>query len=371
MTKRRGRVLLAISGLSAGGSERVLTGLANHWSAQGRDVTIVTWSDPREDHYPLEPGIARLGLANPRPSRHPVDAVLNNLRRLRELRRSFRRSDVAAVISFGDSMNVLCLLAAVGTGKRVIVCIRNDPSAHAIGRYWALARRVAFPLAYRVVVQTDSVAAWASRIVGRSKVVVIPNAVTDRRCDRRDRDRAEKGSHILAIGRLVEQKGFDVLLDAFSMVTDRLPDSDLTLLGEGPWRERLQAQASMLGVADRVSLPGIVSDPERSMATSDLFVLSSRWEGFPNVLLEAMACGMAVVSTDCPSGPRDIVRDGHDGLLVPVDDARSMARAMAALLEDGHRRRELGMNARKVTERFSEERIAARWDALIASVSQA
>jgi len=182
-----------------------------------------------------------------------------------------------------------------------------------------------------------------------------------------NRDGAPRHS-VIGAGRLVHQKGFDALVRAFARVAPDQPDWDLVIVGEGPLRAALLSLARELGIGDRLSLPGVVPDLARRMASGGLFVLSSRYEGFPNVLLEAMSCGMAVVSTDCPSGPSEIVRDGHDGVLVPVDDVSAMARVMARLMADGPERSRLGGNALEVRERFSMASVMARWDHLVDTV---
>jgi glycosyltransferase involved in cell wall biosynthesis len=138
---------------------------------------------------------------------------------------------------------------------------------------------------------------------------------------------------ILGAGRLSRQKDFMTLLHAFALLSD-LPAHRLMIIGEGPERAHLEREAVRLGIAERVTLPGFVTNPRACMAASSLFVLSSAWEGFGNVLVEAMAVGTPVVSTDCPSGPREILQDGALGPLVPVGDAPALARAIRQALLD-------------------------------------
>jgi glycosyltransferase involved in cell wall biosynthesis len=198
------------------------------------------------------------------------------------------------------------------------------------------------------------------------RVVVIPNAVQRPLPELapsvppeawvRDHERV-----VLAVGRLDAQKGFDVLVRAFARVRGQRPGWRLVLVGDGPERAALQALAASLGVQDAVAMPGRVGNVGRWLGRADVYVLSSRFEGFPNTLVEAMDAGIACIATDCETGPREIVRDGEDGLLVPVDDPRAMADALLALTGDGRRRAELGERARAVAERFDEARIEARW----------
>jgi glycosyltransferase involved in cell wall biosynthesis len=132
---------------------------------------------------------------------------------------------------------------------------------------------------------------------------------------------------ILGVGRLEAQKDFATMLRAFALVNEQLP-ARLMILGEGSQRKILETLAEALGVSDRVVMPGYVSNPYAYMRHSALFVLSSAWEGFPSVLVEAMACGCRVVSSDCPSGPREILENGRWGTLTPVGDTGAMAAAM-------------------------------------------
>jgi glycosyltransferase involved in cell wall biosynthesis len=137
---------------------------------------------------------------------------------------------------------------------------------------------------------------------------------------------------ILAVGRLERQKDFATLLRAFALVRHRRPGR-LVVLGEGAERASLEALAVELGVAADVTFPGFVANPFAFMARAGVFVLSSRWEGMPGVLIQAMACGAPVVSTDCASGPRELLQGGRYGVLVPVGDAESLAAGITRMLD--------------------------------------
>jgi glycosyltransferase involved in cell wall biosynthesis len=356
-----------IAGLTAGGAERVLVTMANHWVAEGRPVSLITMSTVERDFYALDPRVRRVALGVQSASRHVGDAVINNAGRWWRLRKAILGSPGSVVISFGESVSVLCLIAAIGTGRGVVACERNDPRQHSIGRAWGLARRIAYRRAARVVVQTDGVRSWAVTIVRPSGVVVIPNPAPSE-CPPASPDGEGGRLSVIGAGRLVDQKGFDTLVRAFAQVAPNEPAWDLVIVGDGPLRDPLLSLAHELGISDRLSLPGVVPDLAHRMAGGGLFVLSSRYEGFPNVLLEAMSCGMAVIATDCPSGPSEIVRDGHDGILVPVDDVPEMGRAMARLMGDARERVRLGNNAVEVRERFSMASVMSRWDQVIDAV---
>jgi glycosyltransferase involved in cell wall biosynthesis len=183
-----------------------------------------------------------------------------------------------------------------------------------------------------------------------------------------DDARSEPGTsrkRILAAGRLSAEKGFDLGIEAFAKVAGRHTGWSLQILGEGPERENLEKLVQDRGLQHRVDLPGWISDPSPMMRTADLFVLPSRYEGFPNALLEAMACGLPTISFRCESGPADIVRDGYDGLLVPPADVEALAAAMDRLMSDHDERRRLAERAVDVRRRFSEELFFKRWEAVL------
>jgi glycosyltransferase involved in cell wall biosynthesis len=167
---------------------------------------------------------------------------------------------------------------------------------------------------------------------------------------------------------LEPEKGFDLLLRAFTQCAEAHQDWTLDIFGEGSERARLLALANELRVADRVRLPGAVKDPEKMLRQADFFVLSSRYEGFPMALLEAMACGLPVVSFDCHSGPREMIQNGVNGLLVPPNDVNALAKAMAHLMGNADERKRLGERATAVSEKFSLAKVTQMWRSLLESV---
>jgi glycosyltransferase involved in cell wall biosynthesis len=218
------------------------------------------------------------------------------------------------------------------------------------------------------VVQTKALLPWASAIMrGRRHIEAIPNPV--RPMNGYARALPGDTKSIVSVGRLAPQKGHDVLLRAFAAVAREHPGWTLTIVGEGPERPALQALASALGIADRVRFTGTLPEPGEVLVKADFFVMASRYEGFPNALLEAMACGLPVISTSSV-GAQEIVTDGHDGLLTPIDDEAALADAMRRLIEDPQLRERLGRNGAEVSERYSLERIVERWDTAISAASR-
>lgn len=250
--------------------------------------------------------------------------------------------------------NVVAILATrlARTGNAVIVSEHLANSAHNVRvrqlreRLLPRIMRVAYSHADRVVAVSHGAADDLAAMIGlrRSEINVVYNPVYSDALVRKAHEPvdhpwfdSEQPPVILAVGRLTPQKGFDVLLRAFALHrrTSRTPDR-LLVLGDGPLRSELEALSVRLGVAESVQFAGFVANPLAYMRRSDLFVLSSRYEGLPGVLIEAMACGARVVSTDCPSGPREILENGRWGRLVPVEDAEALAQAIGDALADPH-----------------------------------
>lgn len=360
-TDRSLRITLFSPALSAGGAERVLSLLANALAAEGHVITLITLADRARDFFPIDPAIHRVGLAVQSMSGGLLDALRNNIGRIRRLRSALRGSDPEVLIAFCDQANVLALLASRGLPCRVIVSERTDPSRHDIGRLWSSLRRLVYPWADTVVVQTDAVAAWLCREIPRARVTVIPNPVLPPSVTKPANSAQSTPPVIIGMGRLSHEKGFDRLLGAFATVSPTFPNWRLQLLGDGPLREALQSEAERLGIAARVSFLGNVAEPAGHLAAAELFVLPSRYEGFPNALLEAMAAGLPVLAFDCPSGPAAIIRPNVDGVLVPADDVPALQEQMAKLMADAGERQRLGRAAIEVLDRFGLPNLLKQW----------
>ena len=360
-------ILLVVSSLSAGGAERVITEMARWWASRNQRVTVLTLSGTDEDHYRLAPGVERIALNFWGRARTPWQAIDKRADRFIKLRRSIIRARPDVVISFIDITNMRTVAALMGTGIPVVVSERIDPRYHHLHPFWSLSRRLLYPLSHALVVQTGSVTAWARRVVPEKKLWVIGNFVRNLP-GRTGQSINHREQIILAIGRLVEQKGHDLLIRAFARAHAAEAGWRLVILGEGPQRPALEKLVLNLGIRDAVSLPGIVNEPAELLSRAGIFVLPSRYEGFPNALLEAMACGCAVIAADCPSGPAEIIHDGVNGLLVPREDVTALSAAMDRLMHDDELRVNLGKQAIEINSRFSRAKIMAQWDDLIESV---
>lgn len=356
------RLLLVISSMGGGGAERVMSRLASAWAASGVQVTLSTFESQARDFFEVPEPVARRSWTDEessRPSRLP-----GAIRRERWLRHLIRQSQPDAVISFTDRTNVLVLLAARGLRVPVIVSERTDPTMCSPGRLWSLGRKLTYPHASAIVVQTGRVLDWARSQFPGTRSLVIPNPappLSPVECP-------PTSQTIVAVGRLGPEKGFDLLIEAFSRVAARWPDWKLRILGEGSARAALESQVQDLGLSQRVSLPGQCHEAIRQIAAAEIFALSSRLEGFPNVLVEAMSTGRAVVAFDCHSGPADLIESEVNGLLVPAGDLSALAAALDRLMGNLELRSRLGATAQLVRERLSLPSILGQWNELLQSV---
>lgn len=358
------RLAIVLSSMSHGGAQRVTALLANEWVRRGEAVCLITLDAADADCYELDERVQRVPLEVSGDSRHLADAVAGNWRRIAALRRALRTFRAEVVLGFGDQTNVLAVLATIGSGMRCVVGEVTDPARHSIGTVWDVLRRLTYPLATALVVQTRALLPWArSVMLGSRRAFAVRNPVRDMRPYQRERSAGGDYS-IVAVGRLAPEKALDVLLAAFSRLASRFPRWKVVLVGEGPERAALAELARSLGIAERVIFAGWLPEPGQELAKADLFVMSSRYEGFPNALLEAMACGLPVISTDC-LGSREIITPDVDGLLVPIDSVSGLERAMAELMGDAKRRVRLASAALAVTQRFSLEAVVAEWDAIL------
>ncbi|HKS04799.1 MAG TPA: glycosyltransferase family 4 protein [Gemmatimonadaceae bacterium] len=364
------RICAVIPDLRTGGAQRVLLTLVEEWARQGHTVFLLTLDSADHDFFTVPPGVQRVSVGGLTPSDSALTAIRQNTRRIRGLRRAIAASRPDVVVSFIDLMNVTVLAACLGLRVRTFVSERVYPPAHHIGLPWRFLRRALYPSADGVVMQTQLGHAWATAFVNAEKVAVIPNPVS-RGFLGAPSGSAVRTKAIVAAGRLVHQKGFDLLLAAFARSRARALGWRLRILGDGVERGALTALAALLGVSDVVELGGASDSLAHEFSTASVFVLPSRGEGFPNALLEAMAMGCAVIATDCTTGPRDMVSDGVDGILVPNEDVDRLTEALNRLMGSQSDREELGRNATRVRERFAPETIANKWIALFdATVSK-
>ena len=362
-------LLIFIGSLSCGGAERVTANLANHWAAKGWAITVATLAPLNRDFYELHPAIQRTALNQTGDSVHLLAGAWNNLHRAWVLRQVLRECRPDIALSMMSTANILLALAATNLPVCAIGSEHVHPPAYPLGPVWEPLRRHLYSRLAAVSTLATESAGWLRTHTGARNVSVIPNAAPWPLPTQSPRlDPASIGipgrQRLLAVGRLDRQKGFDWLITAFTTLARRRPRWELVILGEGSLRPALEAQVDRANLRQRIFLPGRVGNVGQWYECADLYVMSSRFEGFGNTLAEALTYGLPAVSFDCDAGPRDIIRHEVDGLLVPANDVVALTAALDRLMGDSDLRKRLAVRAVDARERFSLERIAKMWEAL-------
>jgi glycosyltransferase involved in cell wall biosynthesis len=353
-------IAFVIAALGAGGAERVLSLITAQW-AQHRVITVIAF-DTADDaiFHPLDPRVNVIRLGVPSGGGRLTVSIFAAVRRTLVLRRTLQTLDPDLVISFLTKINVMTLLASLGTSRRVVISERNNPLMQSASSIWNTLLSKLHWRAAGIVMQTrGSLACLDER--ARARAVVISNPIEiPPPCAEQTERRV-----LAAVGRLTDQKGFDLLIAAFADVAELHPDWTLRIWGEGELRDKLERQVASLGLQHRVELPGNSEAHAAWTCCADAFAFSSRYEGFGNALAEAAAAGLPVVSFDCPFGPSDIIDHGRTGLLVPPGNVEAMSAALHRLMGDEHLRRRLGRQARADMSRFDLNTVMARWNAVV------
>lgn len=362
-------LLIVIHSLHSGGAERVTANLANHWAAQGWQVTVVTLTSTAQDFYQLHPAVQRITLDVAGDSGNVLAAIGNNLRRAHALRRVLTQVRPNVALALMATANILLALAAMGLkGVVTVGSERTYPPSIPLGRAWEILRFYLYGHLHAVVALTTESSAWLCQHTRARRIPVIPNPVIwplAAQIPHLPLPGQAKGQRtLLAVGRMSEEKGFHLLIPIFERLAPDFPDWRLTILGDGPGRPALQAQIASAGLQGRISLPGRAGNVGQWYGAADLYVMSSRFEGFPNTLVEAMAYGLPAVSFDCDTGPRDIIRHEVDGLLVPAGDVAGLESALRELMGNASLRKQFGLRAEEVRGRFAIARIANMWQEL-------
>jgi len=360
------RIALVISTLAAGGAERVAVTLCNAWAEAGHEVHLLTFeSSETNPYYKLHSAIRLHSLNLLFPSSGILSFIRGNLVRIKTLRRELKRIEPDVTIAFMTETNVLTLLATRFLGHSVIVSERIHPGFHPISRITGLLRALTYRLADIVVVQNAEIAKWVTDHTG-ARTTVLPNPIDLNNGKWAGRVLSNEGERrIIAVGRLVHQKGFDLLLQAFASIATRHPQWRLTVFGDGPDRSALEGLAIDLGISEQAIFAGNTEQISHELRQADLFVHAARYEGYPNVVVEALASGLCVVATDCPGATPELLADGKYGLLVPPEDVAGLSKAMEMAMSDDALRARYASTARDAVQDLAAPRIAGRWIDLI------
>lgn len=380
-----------IGSLQKGGAERVMCNLADYFFEQGYRVTLVTtymapeeydvvhaaWKrvpagadraelvmDPDEKPAWVDPeGGEKGGIKRVFPAllaSEQKDRLTNFRLRFQKLRNTWKELDPDVILSFSGKNNIMSLATATRDGYKVVVSVRADPDIEYGPKSMKLSMLATFGFAKGVIVQSNGAKVKFPAYI-QKKCTILPNAMNPSFI--RKRYIGEREKRIVMVARFHENKNHAMVMEAFRMATERdHTDYSLVFYGDGPERKNLQRLAVSLGIDDRVLFRGNVTHVAEHLEKAMIFVLASDHEGMPNSLIEAMALGVACISTDCPcGGPADLIQNGENGILIPVRDKDALAREMKRLIEDADLRNRLGEKAALIQERFAPDVANAKW----------
>lgn len=345
-------IVFLMSSLGMGGAERVVVSLAN-WIVTNTDsnVTILKFIDEKSS-YPLNDKIRIIDMPKSNKNR-----FLNIVDRYNFCKKEFSNIEPDIIISF---FNKTQLYAYLSKPKKTVLIGSERCNVLELSFYEKLFSKAIAKKCDGFIFQTERVKKYYPKKV-RKNSAVIYNAISNQKAIDASKKNYLKENIITAMGRLNPQKGFDILIKSFKKVVSEFPNYKLLIYGEGEEREKLQSLINSLSLENNVKLCGNDKDAIYTVAKSKIFVLSSRFEGMPNALIEAMATGTACISTDCDFGPRELIENNHNGILVPIDDEKVLAEKIIYLLKNDITREDLGNNAKSILTKLDSETIYKKY----------
>lgn len=354
------KIAVYVNSLAKGGAERVAVNLAKYFHESGFEVVLVT-SRVFEDEYEEPTGVRRI-IAEEKHGevKNRAAYFLSRFRRIRQIWKA-ERPDM--IVSFIGKVNMMALMTTFGMRIPVVVSVRSDPHREYSSKLMRFLSKTLFCKAKGIIVQTADAKEYFPGYM-QKKVAILPNSLNPKFMRRRFE--GERRNEIVSVGRLDANKNHQMLIHAFGRIADEFPQMQLFFYGDGlpesSTRPALEKLAQELGLQNRIRFMGRRNDVEEQIWESRIFVLSSNVEGMPNALLEAMALGLACISTDCPcGGPRTVIRDGENGLLVPVGDTDALTRAIRRILDDPGLEERLGVNASAIKQELAPEKVNQMW----------
>lgn len=354
------KIAFHLNSLQQGGAERVVSNLANRFAKEGYEVVIATeWYGT--DEFALDQKVRRVhvGLTGEDESRSRISKML---RRIWYLRRFMKKEKPDVIVAFTRGVLYRALAAGIGTGIPVVISVRTDPVGHYDKKADKLRIPLLFPHAAGCVFQTEGAKAFFAPYLQENSRIIL-NPLNPKYVG--VPEPAVRTKDVVQSGRLVDFKNQPMLIRAFLKVHEKHPDYTLKIYGpdsKDGTKEILESIIHENHAEDFVKLMGGSNTLEKDLADAALYAFSSDWEGLPNALMEAMALGLPVVSTDCPcGGPKTLIEDGVNGLLVPIMDEKAMTDGILRLIEDRELAERLGREARKISERANEDAVFEQW----------
>lgn len=348
-----------IGSLHKGGAERVFVNLSEYFRNEGYRVTMVTqYQYPDEEEYALPQGVKRV-LSDLNFEELSNSRIVNFYRRVMKLHRIWKEEQPDLVLACIGKNNFMTVVTTAFTSTRPVVSVVGEAKEEYPGRLMQMLANLLFPHAAGIILQTERSKYFFNKKIQR-RAVILPNSLNPAFI--KPRYEGERDKRIVAVGRLDANKNHEMMIRAFAALKDKYPEYTLEIYGEGELRSFLEELSYSLGISERVMLPGVIPNVAAKIERAGLFLLTSYSEGVSNALIEALASGLPVISTNVPSGgTEELMTDGVDGLIIPVGDSRALEEAMDRLLGDTEYANRLGREASKIQQRLAPERVNRLW----------
>lgn len=349
------KILFVVPTLSGGGAERVVSIWANELSKLNCNVFILVFYRVK-DEYNLDSNVNVTSLYENEETYHKHSKVSKTF----ALRKELKKIKADIIIPFIVYVGIWVMLVSINLPGKIIQTVRMDPKYKKHSRLMKWASYLSIVFAYRCFVQNCQQLFFFPKWL-RKKIVIFPNPIANEFTDNKKEFEAGRIRKIITVGRLAPQKNHKLLIDAFYDVYQHNKDISLTIYGEGSMQVELESYINNFGLTEVISLPGRTKNIISELLKHDLFILSSDFEGMPNALMEAMALGLPVISTDCDTGPSELIEDEHNGLLVPVGDKEKLITGIENMISNPKHAIVLGSNARNlIINEYSAQRNALR-----------
>lgn len=358
---KKKKIAFVIAGLESGGAERVVSTLANELCNKYEIIIITLWDV--ESFYTLDSRIKHFKCANKSLiSTNIVQAIRNNLQLLKKLKSILKENKIDLTIGFTTTASILALISSKSIKIPCIISERSNPNVKVLGKLWRFLRKKYYPTATYLVVQTNQNLLYYSQFLSKEKIKILPNPLSKELIANK-KINATRERTILNVGRLDKNKSQDVLIRAFSNIEAN--DWQLIFVGDGSEKDNYIKLTQSLNLESKVSFVGNSTQVYNYYNSSSIFAFTSKSEGFPNVLIEAMYFELPCISTDCPNGPSEIINEGSNGFLIPVDDQNALEKKLKLLMLSDDLCNNIGQDAFISAKNYETDSIVKKWDELI------
>ncbi|UWX56105.1 glycosyltransferase [Maribacter litopenaei] len=363
---KKSNIAFVIPSLQAGGAERVVSALCNEL-IEKHNLTIITYSKKRP-FYVID---ARVNLEfccdSNLSSVNAWQAIRNNYFLYRKILKLIKKNKIDVIIGFMTNSNILTVLVGKRLGLPTIISERIDPSKAQTNKVWKILKRIIYPLSNYLIVQTEPIKKFFTKWMPNKKIIILPNPIFNTFSDEKNSSKKQKKENIiLNVGRLTSQKGQEMLIRSFANINPK--NWKLQLIGTDPMELFYKELIVDLKMSEKIELLGLQKNVIPFYKKAKIFAFPSLFEGFPNALIEAMYMGMACISTDCPTGPSEIIINGTNGFLTSVNNQSEFEEKLNKLITDDDLILQFSKNAPTAVMHLETKNVVVQWERLIENV---